>query len=119
MGQLGDMDESVLEPETNRRLVAAVPRAALDRDRQRSFVHIPSRIVIRPNNTLRTLAFGVSVMIVAVGAVGAVVPSALVSIAQYFVRSGAFYVIATVRVALGLVLISAAAVSGHPRRSAA
>ncbi|MCM3878014.1 MAG: hypothetical protein NEA02_16555 [Thermoanaerobaculia bacterium] len=54
-------------------------------------------------------------LIAAIGAVGVLVPAGLVWIAQHSVSPGAFYVIATVRVALGLVLISVASVSRVPR----
>ena len=64
---------------------------------------------------MKTLAFGVTLVIMAVGAVGVVAPSGLVWVAQHSVTSGAFYVIATVRVAFGLVLISVASVSRAPR----
>ena len=46
---------------------------------------------------------------------GVVVPSGLVWIAEHSVTSGAFYLIATVRVAFGLVLISVASVSRAPK----
>lgn len=64
---------------------------------------------------MKTLAFGVTLVIMAVGAVGVVAPSSLVWIAQHAVNSGAFFVIAIVRVAFGLVLISAASVSRAPK----
>ena len=64
---------------------------------------------------MKTLAFGVALVIMAVGAVGVVVPSDLIWIAQRSLTSGAFYVIATVRVAFGLVLISVASVSRAPK----
>ena len=64
---------------------------------------------------MKTLAFGVALVIMAVGAVGILVPSGLVWIAQHSVTSGAFYIIATVRVAFGLVLISVAPLSRAPR----
>jgi hypothetical protein len=64
---------------------------------------------------VRNLAFVLALLISAVGAVGILVPSALVWIAQHSVTSGAFYVIATVRVAFGLVLISVASVSRAPK----
>ena len=54
-------------------------------------------------------------LIAAVGAVGVLVPAGLVWLAQHSVTSGAFYVIAAVRVALGTVLISVAAISRVPR----
>jgi hypothetical protein len=64
---------------------------------------------------VKILAFGVALVIVAVGSVGILLPSGLVWIARHSVTSGAFYVIATVRVAMGLVLISVASVSRAPR----
>ena len=64
---------------------------------------------------MKTLAFGVTLVIMAVGAVGVVAPSGLVWVAEHSVTSGAFYVIATARVAFGLVLISVASVSRAPR----
>ena len=56
-----------------------------------------------------------TLVIMAVGAVGLVVPSGLVWIAQHSLTSGAFYVIAIARVAFGLILISVASVSRAPR----
>jgi hypothetical protein len=64
---------------------------------------------------VKTLAFGVTLVIMAVGAVGVVAPSGLMWVAQHSLTSGAFYVIATARVAFGLVLISVASVSRAPR----
>ena len=64
---------------------------------------------------MKTLAFVIGLLIVAVGAVGIIAPSGLVWIAEHSVTSGAFYVIATVRVAFGLVLISVASVSRAPK----
>jgi hypothetical protein len=64
---------------------------------------------------MKTLAFVLTLVIMAVGAVGVVVPSGLVWIAEHSVTSGAFYLIATVRVAFGLVLISVASVSRAPK----
>jgi hypothetical protein len=64
---------------------------------------------------LKNLAFVVALLILAFGAVGILVPSCLVWIAQHSVTPGAFYIIATVRVSLGLVLISVASVSRAPR----
>jgi len=64
---------------------------------------------------VKTLAFVIGLLIVAVGAVGIIAPSGLVWIAEHSVTSGAFYVIATVRVAFGLVLISVASVSRAPK----
>lgn len=65
--------------------------------------------------TVKTLAFVVALVIIAVGTVGILVPSDLVWMARHLVTSGAFYAIATVRVVFGLVLISVASVSRAPR----
>jgi hypothetical protein len=67
------------------------------------------------DDTVKTLAFLIGLFIAAVGAVGMVAPSGLVWVAEHSATSGAFYVIATVRVAFGLVLISAASVSRAPK----
>ena len=64
---------------------------------------------------MKNLAFVVALLILAVAAVGILVPTGLVWIAQHSVTSGVFYVIATVRVAFGLVLISVASVSRAPK----
>jgi hypothetical protein len=64
---------------------------------------------------VKTLAFAIGLLIGAVGAAGIIAPSGLAWIAEHFVSSGAFYIIATVRVAFGLVLISVASVSRAPR----
>jgi hypothetical protein len=64
---------------------------------------------------LATTAFVIGLFIGAVGAAGMIAPSGLVWIANHFVSPGAFYVIATVRVAFGVVLISVASVSRAPR----
>ena len=69
----------------------------------------------RKKDTVKTLAFGVALVIMAIGAGGVVVPAGLVRIAQHSVTSGAFYLIAAVRVGFGLVLISAASASRAPR----
>jgi hypothetical protein len=57
---------------------------------------------------MKKLAFVAGLLILTFGAVGILVPSVLVWIAQHAVTADAFYVIATVRVAFGLVLISVA-----------
>ena len=64
----------------------------------------------------KVVAFAFALCISTVGIVGLVVPAALVWVAQQFVASGAlaFYVLATVRIAFGLILISAASVSRVP-----
>jgi hypothetical protein len=64
---------------------------------------------------VKDLAFVVALLILAVGAVGILLPSGLVWIAQHSVTSGAFYIIATVRIAFGLVLISVASGSRAPK----
>jgi hypothetical protein len=64
---------------------------------------------------VKTLAFVFGLCISAVGAVGILAPSSLVWLAQHFVTSGAFYVIATVRIAFGLILISVASASRAPK----
>lgn len=69
----------------------------------------------REQNIMKTLAFGLALVIMAVGIVGIFVPSGYVWIAQHVATLGAIYIIATVRVAFGLVLISAASVSRAPK----
>jgi hypothetical protein len=64
---------------------------------------------------VKTLAFVIGLLISVVGAVGIIAPSSLVWIAEHAVTAGAFYVIAVVRVAFGLVLIWVASVSRAPR----
>jgi hypothetical protein len=64
-------------------------------------------------DVVKNLAFVVGLCIVTVGGVGILAPSSLVWIAQS-VSSG-FYLIASVRVAFGLVLISAASASRAPK----
>ena len=64
---------------------------------------------------MKDLAFVVALLILSVGAVGILVPSGLIWIAQHSVTSGAFYVIAMVRIAFGIVLISVASVSRAPK----
>ena len=64
---------------------------------------------------MKTLAFVFGLFVATVGVVGMLAPSSLVWIAQHSVTSGAFYLIAVVRVAVGLVLISAASASRAPK----
>ena len=64
---------------------------------------------------MKNLAFLVGLCIVTVGGVGILAPSGLVWIAQHSVTSGAFYLIATVRVVFGIVLISSASASRAPK----
>jgi hypothetical protein len=69
----------------------------------------------REEDVVKVLAFVFGLCILTVGAVGILAPSGLFWIAQHFVTSGAFYVIATVRVAFGLILISVASASRAPK----
>jgi hypothetical protein len=64
---------------------------------------------------VKTLAYVIGLFIASVGIVGLIVPSFLVWIAGHFVSSGAFYVVAVVRVAVGLLLISVAPDTRAPR----
>ena len=64
---------------------------------------------------MKTLAFVIVLLILSFGAVGILVPSGLVWIAQHSATSGAFYVVATVRVAFGFILISVASASRSPK----
>jgi len=64
---------------------------------------------------MKTLVFVLALVIMAFGAVIVLVPSGLERIAQHVVTPGAVCVIAMVRVAFGLVLISVASVSRTPR----
>ncbi len=63
---------------------------------------------------MKTLALTLGLCITTIGAVGMFAPSAIVWIAQHSGTSGAFYVIAAVRVAFGVVLIFAAPASRAP-----
>ena len=64
---------------------------------------------------MKNIAFVAALVIVASGAVGIVVPSGLVWVAQYSLTSTAFYLIGALRAGLGLVLVSAAPASRAPR----
>ena len=64
---------------------------------------------------MKTLAFVFGLCISAVGASGILAPSGLVWIAQHFVTSGSFYILAAVRMAFGLILISVAPASRAPK----
>jgi uncharacterized membrane protein len=64
---------------------------------------------------MKTLAFVLGLCVAAVGVAGMLAPSILIWIAEHAVTSGAFYVIAVVRVLFGLVLIAAAPASRAPR----
>ena len=65
-------------------------------------------------NIMKTLPFVIGLFIAAIGAAGIIAPSVLVWVAEHSVTSGAFYVVATVRVAFGLILISVALASRAP-----
>ena len=64
---------------------------------------------------MKNLAFVFSICIATFGVVGILSPSGLIWVAQHSVTSGVFYLIATVRVAFGLVLISVASASRAPK----
>jgi hypothetical protein len=64
---------------------------------------------------MKNLAFAIATLIGIGGAVGVLAPAELVWIAQRSASSSAFYLIAAVRVAFGLVLISVAPASRAPR----
>jgi hypothetical protein len=75
---------------------------------------------VADEDIMRTLAFVVGLCIAAVGAVGLLMPTALIWLARQFLSAGAFafYIIATVRIALGLILISVASASRAPKAMA-
>jgi len=64
---------------------------------------------------MKRIAFAAGLCIAAIGAVGIIAPASLDWLAGLFVSSGAFYAVAAIRIAIGLVLISAAAASRAPR----
>ena len=64
---------------------------------------------------MKTLAFVFGLCVSAVGVVGILAPSGLVWLARHSTTSGAFYVIAAVRIAFGLILISVASASRAPK----
>jgi hypothetical protein len=64
---------------------------------------------------MKALAFCIAVFIMAIGVVGIVVPSSLVWIAEHARTPAAFYLIAAIRIAFGLILITAASASRAPR----
>jgi hypothetical protein len=64
---------------------------------------------------VKILAFVMGLCIASVGVAGLIAPSGLVWVAEHSVSSSVFYLIAAVRVAFGLVLISVAAVSRAPK----
>ena len=64
---------------------------------------------------VKTLAFIIGLLIGAFGAVGIIAPAGLLWLAEHSVTSSVFFVVAAVRVAFGLLLISVASVSRMPR----
>lgn len=64
---------------------------------------------------MKALAFVFGLFITVVGVVGIIAPSSLVWLAEHFVTSGSFYIIAAIRIAFGLILISAASASRAPK----
>jgi hypothetical protein len=64
---------------------------------------------------MKTLAFVFGLCITAVAVVGILVPASLVWLAQRFATPGAFYGLAAVRIAFGLLLISVASASRAPK----
>jgi hypothetical protein len=64
---------------------------------------------------VKIVAFLFGLCISAVGAVGILAPSGFVWLAQYFVTSGPFYVIAAIRIAFGLILVLGASASRAPK----
>jgi hypothetical protein len=70
---------------------------------------------MRAGDVVKTLAFVIGLCISAVGAVGILAPSGVIWLAEHFVTSGAFYVLAAVRIAFGLILISVASASRAPK----
>jgi hypothetical protein len=64
---------------------------------------------------MKHLAFVAGLVILAIGVIGVVEPSALVWLAPHVLTSEAFYVIGVVRIGLGVVLISVASQCRAPR----
>jgi hypothetical protein len=64
---------------------------------------------------VRSLALIVAVFIMLVGVAGVLAPESLLTLAGYAVTPVGLYVVAAVRVGIGLVLILAAAISRAPR----
>lgn len=64
---------------------------------------------------MKTLAFVMSLVIIAVGALGIFAPPALVWIAKYSLAPLELYSIAAIRVAFGLLLFSVASTSRAPK----
>jgi hypothetical protein len=64
---------------------------------------------------MTTLAFVLGLCISAFGVVSLIMPSIFVWLAQQFMTPGSFYIIAAVRIAFGLLLISVASASRVPK----
>lgn len=64
---------------------------------------------------MKSLAFFVGLLIVAIGLVGFIAPGVLVTILGHFVTSTGLYVAAAVRIAIGVVLLGAASTSRFPK----
>lgn len=64
---------------------------------------------------MNIIAFVFGLCISIIGAIGILVPSGMVWLARLFVTSGPFYVIAAIRIAFGLILISVASSSRFPK----
>ena len=64
---------------------------------------------------MKTIAFVIGLLIVAVGAVGIVAPSLLLVVARHPVTAGELYLIAVVRIGVGSLLLAVAAASRWPK----
>ena len=64
---------------------------------------------------MRTLALAVGLLVVVIGVVGIVAPDALVTIGLHSVTPVGLYVVAALRIAIGLVLLGASSASRMPR----
>jgi hypothetical protein len=64
---------------------------------------------------MKTIAFLFALCIAAVGVLGLVSPGLLAAIGARFVVSGAFYALAAVRIAFGLLLVRVSPISRAPR----
>jgi hypothetical protein len=101
-------DNNALEPTANARLC----EEGSDRASPAA-----QRVVVRQRkrDIVKTLAFAIGLLIAAVGTVGILAPSGLVWIANHSVAPVELYVIAAVRVAFGVLLISVAPASRAPK----
>lgn len=63
---------------------------------------------------MKNLAFVFALLILATGVTGVFVPEVMVWITNHAITSDMFYVIATVRIAFGLILVSVASTSRAP-----